>query len=405
MKNIFFILLVVLPVLSNAQVLKFSRAIEMNQNVNSDAEESAPFRIGGKLYFARSFHKDNVGGAYYGSDIWVCSPDENGLWQNAEKASPEWNNKGNNVIVGVSEDQKMVYLTNSYFKKSGICFSSYYKGKWTKPELIEIKGVDNEQIVSAFIAKKQNKILLSIKVEGTDHFDLYISNKISDLKYDRPTKLAVSINTSKNEISPFLSFDGKQLFFASEGHENFGSYDIFMSERLYNSWDVWSKPINLGKEINSKKFEGYFVMLPDSTAYFASNKYSKFAQLYKTNFKEFLIKDFDNIAEVKYNYLTDAEMEEALGFIFKPELIFEEQEKELSTKNRELIFFLANKLKSKARIVIILNTMGVVPEDQLELVKLEFLNLGIPAHRIIVQQPDEDIAETVVEIKFGNKKS
>ena len=41
----------------------------------------------------------------------------------------------------------------------------------------------------------------------------------------------------------------KTLYFASKGHNGYGGYDIYVTERLDESWTNWSAPKNLGHAI------------------------------------------------------------------------------------------------------------------------------------------------------------
>jgi hypothetical protein len=87
--------------------------------------------------------------------------------------------------------------------------------------------------------------------------DIYRLKKIGNKWSPEPYNV-VSINSPYDEEYPFLSPDGKTLYFSSKGFENMGGYDIFRS-----SWDeetqTWSAPINLGSPINSPYDDIYFV--------------------------------------------------------------------------------------------------------------------------------------------------
>lgn len=71
---------------------------------------------------------------------------------------------------------------------------------------------------------------------------------------------------------PFLSPDGKRLFFISnqplEGHGYAKDFDIWYIERHDGGW---SKPINAGKAINTEKNEYYMSFTASGTMYFSSN--------------------------------------------------------------------------------------------------------------------------------------
>ena len=73
-------------------------------------------------------------------------------------------------------------------------------------------------------------------------------------------------------MTPFLAADNKTLFFATNGREGLGSFDIFYAERLNDTWQIWSDPINLGSKINTSGAEKSFSFM-DATpvAYYTSN--------------------------------------------------------------------------------------------------------------------------------------
>ncbi|MCK5368070.1 MAG: OmpA family protein, partial [Cyclobacteriaceae bacterium] len=56
------------------------------------------------------------------------------------------------------------------------------------------------------------------------------------------------INSREDEVSPFIHVNGTSLFFASKGLPGFGGFDLYKSELHYTSW---SEPENLGYPINT----------------------------------------------------------------------------------------------------------------------------------------------------------
>ena len=96
-----------------------------------------------------------------------------------------------------------------------------------------------------------------------------------------------SINTAEDEESPFISNDGRTLFFTSTGHLSLGDQDIFMS--FLNEKGDWELPTKLGPEINSPFTERCFFLSADGrTGYFASNRPEGFGgmDIYQVQFKE-----------------------------------------------------------------------------------------------------------------------
>ncbi|MTI38321.1 hypothetical protein E1140_02330, partial [Fulvivirga lutimaris] len=246
---------------ASAQIIGYEKPVKLGELVNTASEEISPilYDSGKYLYFARGFHRENKGGEYAGMDIWRSEKDSLGNWLSPTNKMRDWNDDENNAIIGVREDQQVVYLLNSYHRTDGISFSKLRNGKWIKPELIPLKWLDKKEFVGYYVSPNFDYILISMK--GDDSYgneDLYISFRDLGAQWTKPKNLGSTINTAGFEISPFLSRDKRYLFFASNGHNNgLGDADIYVSERLYGSWDVWSKPVNLGRPINSEGFDAY----------------------------------------------------------------------------------------------------------------------------------------------------
>jgi len=64
---------------------------------------------------------------------------------------------------------------------------------------------------------------------GLGGSDIYFSLKIGE-NWGIPQNLGPTINTPYNDEYPRVSFDGKILMFASEGHKSMGGYDIFLCD-------------------------------------------------------------------------------------------------------------------------------------------------------------------------------
>ena len=81
--------------------------------------------------------------------------------------------------------------------------------------------------------------------------DLYVSIKSKSGIWSTPLWMGDNINSSFREGSPFLARDNKTLYFYSNGFGGYGGSDLFMSRRLDDTWQSWSKPLNLGPYINT----------------------------------------------------------------------------------------------------------------------------------------------------------
>jgi hypothetical protein len=67
---------------------------------------------------------------------------------------------------------------------------------------------------------------------------------------------------------PALSADGKMMIFASDMNGSFGGMDLFVAKK---TGEVWSKPENLGKSINTDRYECYPYIDQDNNLFFSSD--------------------------------------------------------------------------------------------------------------------------------------
>lgn len=370
-----------------AQQMNFGDAEALSGSVNTDAEEVSPLLStdGKTLFFSRAFDVRNSGGEFAGMDIWIAKRNSNtsaSPWQTASNNIPSWNNKESNAVIGVSKDNNSVYLLNAYKAKSGIAFSKYDGNNWSTPELIPIPGIKRTEFVGFYMNPDFNVLLISMNQnDGMGQEDLYVCLKDSLTgAWKKPLNLGSTINTEGFEISPFLSSDGKRLYFASSGHKGQGDADIFYSDRLYNSWEAWSTPKNLGAKVNSDGFDAYFSIYGDSVAYFTSNKGGKLANIYQVKVSS--VSQFGNSEK---QYLTRAEVSELVGSVAS-EIRFDKTNITLNSAQNELLFYIANKILTKTdiKMQLVINDDGTsdLPQTRLSVVQDKLALLGIGSYRI-----------------------
>lgn len=84
--------------------------------------------------------------------------------------------------------------------------------------------------------------------------------------------LGLTINTERDEDSPYLHPDGVTLYFSSKGHNTMGEYDIFKTT-LNPETNQFSTPENLGFPINTVNNDIFFVLNANGTrGYYSSIK-------------------------------------------------------------------------------------------------------------------------------------
>ena len=213
-----------------------------------------------------------------GQNIFRSTKTEND-WGKATIKTSHLNNKQNNAVVGVSKDGNTLYLVDAYKKdeeaNQGIAISKLNGKKWSKPEYIEISGMNYlaNHFYGFYVNPEENVMLISMVSEnGKGKEDLHISFKEGDTCWSTPKSLGENVNSEGYEMSPFLTHDNKRVYFSSNGFGGEGDADIFYIDKLGDDWFTWSNPINLGATVNSAGFDAYFSIGQDNLAYFSSNR-------------------------------------------------------------------------------------------------------------------------------------
>jgi OmpA-OmpF porin, OOP family len=142
-------------------------------------------------------------------------------------------------------------------------------GDWSTPEPVkEINTPGNE---GAITISADGRTLVFTGCQGWKGYgscDLYIAYRSGD-EWTKPVNMGKKINSSYWESQPSLSADGRTIYFVSDRPGGQGKYDIWVS-RLGEDGE-WSTPENLGPNINTGDFESSpFIHSNGRTLFFAS---------------------------------------------------------------------------------------------------------------------------------------
>jgi outer membrane protein OmpA-like peptidoglycan-associated protein len=247
----------------------------LGDRVNSNQDDLGPIisTDGKTLYFARQNVSGNVGGEDDGEDIWF-SVFEKGMWGFARNMGKPINSPAPDNLVAVGSDNN----TMLFKLQDGLAFRYRSQNGWTDLEKMNL-SLDNESdhfvgslssdgSTLIFSAMTRSNLFYDPKREEND---LYVSTRDSTGQWSNPLNLGATINTTGEESSPFLSADGRTLYFATNGRPGYGDLDIFISQRKGDDWKEWSEPLNLGSSINSPSFDAYYTIpAAGNFAYFVS---------------------------------------------------------------------------------------------------------------------------------------
>ncbi len=254
------------------------------KNLNSRYDEQNPVLSpdGTKLYFTRANDSLNIGGTRDKGDIWVSELNEDGVWSKPANLGRPVNNELKNYLLGFSPDGKIMFLNlekknpGGIVVNDGIAYSIYSNGNWSNPGRMSVDYMLNRsKHQSGSVSSDGSIMLLSLQAYASrGEEDIYVC-RYENNKWSQPVNLGSAINTPGQEMTPYLSPDQKSLYFSSNGHGGKGGRDLFMAERKGSGWTDWSKPKNLGTEVNSFGVElNYFIDTRNQIAYFSSTQNS-----------------------------------------------------------------------------------------------------------------------------------
>jgi OmpA-OmpF porin, OOP family len=259
---------------------------DMDKSLNTKYSEINPkvSPDGKTLYFIRADHPRNTKGALNSQDIWMADISNGVGTATASHLGAPFNTETYNSVAGVSPDENSMMIKGNFKngKFVGRGYSLIYRTAtgWSDPVGLDIKDYENMakgKYVGAYWSQDGKSLLLSMSEKSTDdNQDIYVSQLQADGSWSRPMNLGKTINTTGDEHSPFLASDGKTLYFSSNREGGLGSNDIWMSKRLDDTWTNWSKPENLGSDVNTSDWDAYYsIDASGKYAYMASSKNSK----------------------------------------------------------------------------------------------------------------------------------
>lgn len=218
--------------------------------------------------YGRDFNRDRQ------EDFYISRWVKEGYWGTARNAGAPLNTAGNEGAQSISSDGRSMYFTacdrNDGQGRCDIYFSTYDGNRWSP-------GANLGQPVNTAYWESQPSIspngrmlfFVSNRPGGMGGMDIWYSVMDNNGRWNRPANPGKAINTAGDEFSPFIYFNGKTLYFSSNGRESFGGHDIYVT--TMNRDSTWTTPENLGPPVNTPADEtGLVIESSGRRAYFSS---------------------------------------------------------------------------------------------------------------------------------------
>ncbi|MEQ8361112.1 MAG: OmpA family protein [Cytophagales bacterium] len=181
----------------------------------------------------------------------------------------------------LTADQEYIFFTaRDDISTEDIFVSRFYDGKWVDPQ--SISPVINTPAYNegTCTVSGDGRMIVFTSCNspgGRGRCDLYIAFR-SGNKWTKPNNMGLNVNSKYWDSQPSLSADGRHLYFSSDRPGGKGRMDIWVSSR--DNLGRWSPARNVGAPINTSGEEFSPVLHPSNKAlYYATNGYDGFGGL------------------------------------------------------------------------------------------------------------------------------
>lgn len=226
---------------------------------------------GNSLYFTSRRKWDNVPEGKFRDpmlydlpeDIYVSYADFDGQW--TEPTRIEFCvDSLNEATISVSADERRIFVYEDRSGGGDIYFSDIMdNGRFDQMEKLRYSELNSEywDTHCTMTPDGQHLYFASDRPGGYGGRDIYRLTRLPNGEWSKAQNMGPEINTPYDEDSPFIAVNNKTLYYASNGPESMGGFDVFVSFR--DEDNNWSTPANMGFPINSTGDDIYYTTTVD----------------------------------------------------------------------------------------------------------------------------------------------
>ena len=217
-------------------------------------------------------HTPNEEGIY-DNDIYSATYNDN-KWSKPQALKGKINTEGDDVSNNLFFDGTKMLMSKDNGAGNTDIYESFLKGDtWTDPVGFsrDINFKSNERY-AAYNYNDRAIYFAKDKEGGVNGYDIFMSGvKVKrERSYGLP-RMEQGVSSNFNDGPIYMHPDGKTMYFASEGFNSMGGYDIFYSEKLNGGG--WGKPVNMGAPINTPYDDFFFAATVNGKfAFITSNR-------------------------------------------------------------------------------------------------------------------------------------
>lgn len=171
------------------------------------------------------------------------------------------------------DGKTLVFARGNTGKRKGtvdvdLYLSRLVNGQWTAPTYLPVNDSLAWDGSPAFSRDGKTLYFASNRAGGAGGIDLYRTNMDASGRFSKPVNMGKDINTAGDEMFPYVSPDNK-LYFASDGHPGLGKLDLFVAVRSQGVISIE----NLGVPFNTPQDDFGLAFFEDTdNGFFASNR-------------------------------------------------------------------------------------------------------------------------------------
>lgn len=171
------------------------------------------------------------------------------------------------------DGKTLVFARGNTGKRKGtvdvdLYMSRLVNGQWTDPSYLPVNDSLAWDGSPAFSRDGKTLYFASNRAGGAGGIDIYRTNVDASGRFSKPVNMGKDINTAGDEMFPYVSPDNK-LYFSSDGHPGLGKLDLFVATRSQGIIAIE----NMGIPFNTPQDDFGLVFMEDQeSGFFASNR-------------------------------------------------------------------------------------------------------------------------------------
>jgi outer membrane protein OmpA-like peptidoglycan-associated protein len=191
----------------------------------------------------------------------------------------EINNEFHNASAVFTSNSDTIFFTRTEWStgvksknavgKKSIYFSKRQGNSWGNPQRIPFGDKENYSVQHPALSPQGDILYFASNMPGgRGGMDIYASKKGTNGVWGAPVNCGPNINTSEDDVFPYVRQDGK-FYFSSKGHVGMGGLDILTSDGSFNEFSLAE---NLKYPMNSPKDDFGILFTTNTSGFLSSNR-------------------------------------------------------------------------------------------------------------------------------------